>query len=438
MKFRHQLAKKTFKGKKKNTERGVEDLIDPDQRGNQSSANVETNILSLDKDTITPEPVKEEPREMSRRDMFSLGNFLDFGTAVEDEAQKSAKKTPQKQLQNEEDEKPEVSAESDPVEGDKKVEKIEESEPAPKKGFFKRLISKFKSDPEEELLVQPEPETQPGGETEPESTQVSAEVSTEIDATVSDNIFEIEEVEDPEYDRRNLLRQGVHFFAKPAVDKVQSKIDGINKVMDKITKRVPLLRPPGAISERQFLQACSHCDECIHACPKDAILRAPKKMGFLVFNTPYIDPLRNPCVMCTDLPCISACPDEALLPVQNLTDVNMGYAILDKKKCQAYGDTFCQQCVIDCPVPGAIYQVDDKPIIDKNICTGCGVCMRSCSTVNIPLAIKIKPQMVIEAQLHKKRKEQELARIEAEQRAAKQKEILLSQDSEETSEDPEP
>jgi len=438
MKFRHQLAKKTFKGKKKNTERGVEDLIDPDQRGNQSSANVETNILSLDKDTITPEPVKEEPREMSRRDMFSLGNFLDFGTAVEDEAQKSAKKTPQKQLQNEEDEKPEVSAESDPVEGDKKVEKIEESEPAPKKGFFKRLISKFKSDPEEELLVQPEPETQPGGETEPESTQVSAEVSPEIDATVSDNIFEIEEVEDPEYDRRNLLRQGVHFFAKPAVDKVQSKIDGINKVMDKITKRVPLLRPPGAISERQFLQACSHCDECIHACPKDAILRAPKKMGFLVFNTPYIDPLRNPCVMCTDLPCISACPDEALLPVQNLTDVNMGYAILDKKKCQAYGDTFCQQCVIDCPVPGAIYQVDDKPIIDKNICTGCGVCMRSCSTVNIPLAIKIKPQMVIEAQLHKKRKEQELARIEAEQRAAKQKEILLSQDSEETSEDPEP
>ena len=64
--------------------------------------------------------------------------------------------------------------------------------------------------------------------------------------------------------------------------------------------------------------------------------------------------------------------------------------------------------------------------------------MRSCSTVNIPLAIKIKPQMVIEAQLHKKRKEQELARIEAEQRAAKQKEVLLNQDSEETSEDPEP
>ena len=140
-------------------------------------------------------------------------------------------------------------------------------------------------------------------------------------------------------------------------------------------------------------------------------------MGFLIHNTPYIDPMRNPCVMCTDLPCIPACPDGALLPVQELSDVSMGYAILDKKKCQAYGDTFCQQCVIDCPVPGAIHQVDSKPIIDKNICTGCGVCMRSCSTVNIPLAIKIKPQMVIDYQRHKKQLEKERARIEAERLA---------------------
>ena len=116
----------------------------------------------------------------------------------------------------------------------------------------------------------------------------------------------------------------------------------------------------------------------------------------------------------------------------------MGYAILDKKKCQAYGDTFCQQCVIDCTEPGEIFQVKDQPVIDNNICTGCGVCMRSCSTVNIPLAIKIKPQMVVEYQLHKKRKEEELARIEAEQKKAAQEEALVSQESEEAEEEPEP
>ena len=442
MKFRHNLAKETFKGKKKNTKRGVEDLIDLDQRGNHSSAIHEHSPLSLDKETITPQPVEDEPKEMSRRDIFSVGNFLDFGAAVEDEAE--AKKPRKKKSRPLEGEEPEAATEPieeapevDAVEQVQGSEELEETEPAPKEGFFKRLVSKFKESPQEKRLLRGE-ELLPPEESElaPEQTETSSEDSAAAPAGY--NIFELEEVEDKEYDRRNLLRQGVHYFAKPVVQNVQNKIDSVNKAVDKITKRVPLLRPPGAISEKQFLHNCSRCDECIHACPKDAILRAPKKMGFLVYNTPYIDPMRNPCVMCADLPCITACPDKALLPVQELTDVNMGYAILDKKKCQAYGDTFCQQCVIDCPVPGAIFQVKDQPVIDKNICTGCGVCMRSCSTVNIPLAIKIKPQMVVEYQLHKKRKEEELARIEAEQKAAAQEEALVAQESEEAAEEPEP
>ena len=446
MKFRHNLAKETFKGKKKNTERGVEDLIDLDQRGNHSSAIHEPSPLSLDKETITPQPIEDEPKEMSRRDMFSVGNFIDFGAALEDEAEANRPKN--KKPPPLEGKEPGVIAEpaTEPMEGTddaepaehvESAEEAEEAEPAPKEGFFKRLVSKFKESPEEKRLLRGE-ELLPPEESELalEQTEASSQDSTAGPAGY--NMFELEEVEDKEYDRRNLLRQGVHYFAKPVVQNVQNKIDSVNKAVDKITKRVPLLRPPGAISEKQFLQNCSRCDECIHACPKDAIQRAPKKMGFLVYNTPYIDPMRNPCVMCTDLPCITACPDKALLPVQELTDVNMGYAILDKKKCQAYGDTFCQQCVIDCPVPGAIFQVKDQPVIDKNICTGCGVCMRSCSTVNIPLAIKIKPQMVVEYQLHKKRKEEELARIEAEQKAAAQEEALVAQESEEAAEEPEP
>ncbi len=441
MKFRHSLAKETFKGKKKTSSKGVEDHISEDQRGNHSSAVDEPSPLSLDKETIT-QKVEEEPKEISRRDIFSFGNFLDFGAAVEDEAE--AKKPVKDKSPAPEREEPE------PVEEPEQVDEVtaevsegeetEETEPEPKEGFFKRLVSRLKESPEEKRLLRGEvlvPDEEP--ETSPEPVEASAENSTAKSTEEGNNIFELDEDddEDKEYDRRNLLRQGVHYFAKPVVQNVQNKIDSVNKAVDKVTKRVPLLRPPGAISEKQFLQACSRCDECIHACPKDAIQRAPKKMGFLVYNTPYIDPMRNPCVMCTDLPCISACPDKALLPVQELTDVNMGYAILDKKKCQAYGDTFCQQCVIDCPVPGAIYQVNNKPVIDKNTCTGCGVCMRSCSTVNIPLAIKVKPQMVVEYQLNKKRKEQELARIEAERKAEAEQEALVSQEDENAPEEQE-
>lgn len=414
MKFRYQLAKKTFKGKKI-VEKGVEDLIDEDQRGNHSSVEI-PSPLSLDKETITPvEP--EEPKEVSRRDLFSFGRLGDFAEAVEEDRVKQPKKSKKDKTpegEEEEELEPAVAEELEETEASDPI--ISEEEETPKPGFFKRLVSKFKSDP----LPPESEEPDTTEETQKEAFAESLD-KAEKELLPENNIFALDEgEEDPEYDRRNLIRQGFHFFAKPAVENVQSKIDSVNKAVDKITKRVPVLRPPGALTEKAFLQACSRCDECIHACPKDAIQRAPKKMGFLIHNTPYIDPMRNPCVMCTDLPCIPACPDGALLPVQELSDVSMGYAILDKKKCQAYGDTFCQQCVIDCPVPGAIHQIDDKPIIDKNICTGCGVCMRSCSTVNIPLAIKIKPQMVIDYQRHKKQLEIERARIEAERLAAEQ------------------
>jgi len=103
--------------------------------------------------------------------------------------------------------------------------------------------------------------------------------------------------------------------------------------------------------------------------------------------------------------------------------VNMGYAILSKKKCQAYDASFCQQCVIDCPIPGAITQnQDQQPVFHKKICTGCGVCVSSCSTVNIPVAVKIKPLMVIEQQIRKKELEEEQARYEAEKKIQEQKE----------------
>jgi ferredoxin-type protein NapG len=351
--------------------------------------------------------------------LFSFARLTDFANALE----KDEKKLPKNTKGESDTGEPETTATEDlPLETPS--ESLPSPEPQKKKGFFRRMANKFR----------------PGSKEESENAEESQENISEITPTDADEppltppvikpyqetvlgIPVDNEDVDPEYDRRNLLKQGVHFFAKPAIEKVQNKIDQVNDTVDKITKRVPLIRPPGAITERQFLQACTRCDECIHACPKDAIQRVPKKMGFLIAGSPYIDPKKIPCVMCDDLPCISVCPDGALVPPPNndRMEVKMGYAILDKKNCQAYGDTFCQQCVIDCPIPGAIIQKDEKPIIDKRTCTGCGVCVLSCSTVNIPLAIKIKPQMVIESQIQKKRMEQERARIQAEREAKEKK-----------------
>ena len=415
MDFRYRLAKKTFKNKKIPQKRAPGmDLISQDQRGDDSTP--EVNPLSLDKQAITQKPPPpEEEKQLSRRDLFSFGNFMKSAAELDAKPiEEVDEETTEENLENLEelDESVTVLA----------TESEEHSSQSEKKGFFKRLIHRLRPSSKKE-------EKGHLSENIPEDDLTSSEQTSRIKTAEELNetpepatkVVEDDDV-DPEYDRRGLIKQGIHFFAKPAVETVQNKIDKVNETVDKFTKRAPLLRPPGAVTERQFLQDCTRCDKCIHACPKDAIVKAPKKFGFLVMGTPYIDPMKTPCVMCDDLPCISACPDNALLPVDSPGEVNMGYAILDKKKCQAYGDTFCQQCIIDCPIPGAITQnKDQQPQFYKKICTGCGVCVRSCSTVNIPVAIKIKPLMVIEEQVRKKRMEEEQKRFELEKKMLAQK-----------------
>ncbi len=416
MDFRYRLAKKTFKNKKIPQKRAAGmDVISQDQRGDDSSP--EVSPLSLDRQTITPKPqLPKEEKQLSRRDLFSFGNFMKSAAELD---VKPIEETEEDDEAKEEDKN---SLKLDDTSEESVVDLEYDHPPSKKKGFFKRLISRFRPDSITDEQEQHSMNPAENNLTIPEETP-SSQIREKPDQTLEE-ITEIAEDDDvdPEYDRRGLIKQGVHFFAKPAVETVQNKIEKINETVDKFTKRVPLLRPPGAVTERQFLQDCTRCDKCIHACPKDAIVKAPKKFGFLVMGTPYIDPIKNPCVMCDDLPCISACPDNALLPVDSPGEVNMGYAILDKKKCQAYGDTFCQQCIIDCPIPGAITQnKDQQPEFHKKICTGCGVCVRSCSTVNIPVAIKVKPLMVIEQQIRKKQMEDEQKRFETEKKILEQK-----------------
>ncbi len=444
--LRYLLDKDRFKGKKLPPKLQTnEDLIDPDQRGDHTTA--DKHIVDIERLKANfQKPI--EDMEFSRRGLFGGLTKLKEYAEESDEKAKELKQLKKKQrrikvnLKPEEEETEEgteavaelePSTETDTETEESAEEAAEETEEKPKRNILRRSYEFFFPKYHEEEKPSPK------------SIKAKAESGEAIDAVDEETAETGEEESDneKELNRRNLIRQGVHMFAKPTIENIQGKIDKVNQTVDKFTKRVPLLRPPGAISERAFLQACTRCDKCLNACPKDAIQRVPKKMGFLIMDTPYIDPLKVPCVMCDDLPCIPACPDGALLPVPGgPADVEMGYAILDKRKCQSYGHTFCQQCVIDCPVPGAITQnQEQQPIFHKDICTGCGVCVRSCSTVNIPVAIKIKPQMVIEWQLRKKAMEEKEKELEAERKAeelaARQKAAVATETADEPPEDTE-
>lgn len=165
-------------------------------------------------------------------------------------------------------------------------------------------------------------------------------------------------------------------------------------------KAAPLaLRPPGAREEGEFIKLCIKCGKCTTFCPYDT-LKLAKPEDSAPTGTPYFIPREIPCYMCEDVPCVPVCPtnalDERLLAnEQNKMDIRkaqMGVAIVDDKNCVAYWGIQCDACYRACPlIDSAIklaYKHNDRtnkhafllPVVDSDICTGCGMCERACIT----------------------------------------------------------
>jgi ferredoxin-type protein NapG len=150
---------------------------------------------------------------------------------------------------------------------------------------------------------------------------------------------------------------------------------------------IPLLRPPCAVDEASFLSGCTRCNKCIEACPHDAIGLAPDRFRSAA-GTPYIEPLAQPCWMCPDTPCVSACEPGVLLPQLPL---KMADAVIQEPDCLAHQDTFCTVCLEHCPVEGALTFEYNVPIIHQETCTGCGVCQHVCpAPVNAILILPLR------------------------------------------------
>lgn len=156
-------------------------------------------------------------------------------------------------------------------------------------------------------------------------------------------------------------------------------------------RNIVVHRPPRALEEPEFLDACTRCGDCVDACPHDAIeLAGPRFRD--AEGTPKIDPSRVPCYMCEDTPCVSACEPDALVDSASLS---MGDAQIDKQLCLAHRGEFCTTCSERCPMPGAIKVRDGKPTIRTPACTGCGVCHHVCpAPIN---AVRIFPRGIPEA-----------------------------------------
>lgn len=153
----------------------------------------------------------------------------------------------------------------------------------------------------------------------------------------------------------------------------------------------PFVRPPGALAEDKFLETCTRCDDCVKACPEWVVRKTGPEFGRLLEGYPVILPAENPCVFCSDLPCIAACKTGALLQPAADALARIGLAVVDNARCYMGQGQPCDYCVVECPVSPKAISLGARGLsagVNADLCTGCGECAQICPANAITIEAK--------------------------------------------------
>lgn len=202
-------------------------------------------------------------------------------------------------------------------------------------------------------------------------------------------------------DRRSFFRQMMLRGLEQLEAAGQSMADQLRDVThvpinEPMPTQQPFLRPPGALPEPSFADACSRCGKCVEACPAQCIV-LDKDLGD---GLPHIVARQMPCVVCDELACMNVCPTGALKLVPR-EKIDMGLAAVDHDRCLRGPDTVprhksaededCQICIQACPYGDAALGLDEQGTIEVRYgCTGCGVCEHRCPTEPASIWVEAK------------------------------------------------
>jgi len=212
----------------------------------------------------------------------------------------------------------------------------------------------------------------------------------------------------PDTDRRTLLATVAAGAAAIPAMRIADSLD--------VNYHSKVIRPPGAVEERAFLERCIRCAECMKVCPNNALHPAMFEAGVEGLWTPIliarIGYCEHSCVLCGQV-----CPTGAIQKItekeklgQGTPPVKIGTAFYDHGRCLPWSmQTPCIVCEEFCPTspkaiwveeveapmrektPGpngaepAMKQVKlQRPHVDPSLCIGCGACEKVCPVQDQP------------------------------------------------------
>ncbi|MBX3213104.1 MAG: 4Fe-4S binding protein [Labilithrix sp.] len=212
----------------------------------------------------------------------------------------------------------------------------------------------------------------------------------------------------PDLQRRTLLASAAAGAAFIPAARIADSLD--------VNYHAKVIRPPGAVEERAFLERCIRCAECMKVCPNNALHPAMFESGVEGLWTPIliarIGYCEHSCVLCGQV-----CPTGAIQKItekeklgQGIPPVKIGTAFYDLGRCLPWSmGTPCIVCEEFCPTsPKAIWVEEveapmrdskpgpdgtepamltvklQRPHVDPGLCIGCGACEKVCPVQDQP------------------------------------------------------